>query len=143
MGASNLITKEARARIIAQIHDQGQMSKSEVVDLIRPHCSFDPMRLQDQAVNRLVGSICRSIRDDNGTRSVFVAKGINAIVDIDTSTSLPLITKVDEQLASNIKGLQASKKKTALRRAVLSGQTSIFDRVPERDAFGFGAVATS
>lgn len=133
MGRSRLISKEARAYIIEQIHDRGQMSKSEIADLIRPHCTFDPIALEEQAINRLVGSLCRSIRDENGTRSVFIAKGRDAVVDIDTSTSLPLVTKVDEQLAANIKGLQASRKKTALRRAELAGQTSMFD---------FGAVAT-
>lgn len=139
MGATRLITKEARAHIIEQIHECGQMSKSEIADLIRPHCTFDPIALENQAINRLVGSICRSIRDETGTRSVFVAKGRDAIVDIDTSTSLPLVAKIDEQLAANIKGLQASKKKTALRRAVLAGQTSMFEN--SRDAFDFDTIA--
>ena len=139
MGATRLITKEARAHIIEQIHERGQMSKSEIADLIRPHCTFDPIALENQAINRLVGSICRSIRDETGTRSVFVAKGRDAIVDIDTSNSLPLVAKIDEQLAANIKGLQASKKKTALRRAVLAGQTSMFEN--SRDAFDFDTIA--
>lgn len=127
MGASKLITKEARARIIEQIHESGQLSKSEVADLIRPHCSFDPIQLQEQAINRLVGSICRSIRDDSGARSVFIAKGENAIVDVDTCTSLSLVSNIDARIAANIKGLMASKKKTALRKQILLGQMSIFD----------------
>lgn len=133
MGASKIISKEAKNHVIEQIHSKGQLSKSEIADLVRPHCTFDPVALQEQAVNRLVGRLCRSIRDENGTRTVFIARGQNAVVDIDTSTSLPLVTKVDEQLAANIKGLQASRKKTALRRAELAGQTSMFN---------FGAVAT-
>lgn len=126
MGASKIITKEARAYIIGEIHDRGQMSKSEIADLIRPHCSFDPVALQEQALNRLVGSICRSIRDESGTRTVFIARGQDAIVDIETSTSLALVTTVDDQISANIKGLQASKKKTARRKQELSGQMDIF-----------------
>lgn len=126
MGASKIITKEARAYIIGEIHNRGQMSKSEIADLIRPHCSFDPIALQEQALNRLVGSICRSIRDESGTRTVFIARGQDAIVDIETSMSLALVTAVDDQISANIKGLQASKKKTARRKQELSGQMDIF-----------------
>lgn len=133
MGASKLIAKEARARIIEQIHDQGQMDKSDIANLIRPHCTFDPIRLQEQAINRLVGSICRSIRDENGTRSAFIAKGKNTIVDVDTSTSLPLVSSIDEQITTNIKGLLASKKKTTMRKEKLSGQLSVFEENSETD----------
>jgi len=129
MAASKLITKEARKFIIEQIHDHGQMSKSKIAALIRPHCSFDPIRLQDQAVNRLVGSICRSIRDESGVRSVFIAKGQDAIVDVDSSTSLTLVSVVDDQITANIKGLRASQKKTERRKQQLSGQMNVFGDV--------------
>ena len=125
MGASKLITKEARAYIIEEIHQRGQMSKSEIAELVRPHCSFDPVALQNQAVNRLVGNICRSIRDDHGTRTVFIAKGQDAVVDVETSTSLALVTVIDDQLQAHIKGLQASKEKTARRKQELAGQLDL------------------
>ncbi len=127
MGAPRLITKEARAYIISEIHDRGQMSKNEIAELVRPHCSFDPVALQEQALNRLVASICRSIRDEAGVRSVFIARGQDAIVDVETSTSLALVATVDEQLKMNIKGLVASRKKTVQRRQELAGQLSLFD----------------
>ncbi len=127
MGASKLITKEARALIINEIHDRGQMSKSEIAALIRPHCSFDPVTLQEQAINRLVGRICRSIRDESGVRTVFIAKGRDTIVNVETSTSITLVTVVDEQLKANIKGLAASEKKTSLRKQELSGQMSLLE----------------
>lgn len=125
MRMSKIITKEARKFIISQIHDNGQMSKSEIAELIRPHCSFDPMALQEQALNRLVGSICRSIRDGVGVRTVFIAKGHDAVVNVETTTSLPLISAVDDQIKANIKGLQASRKKTARRKQELSGQMTV------------------
>lgn len=128
MGAPKLITKEAREYIINEIHNRGQMSKSEIAELVRPHCSFDPQALQEQALNRLVGSICRSIRDETGVRTVFIAKGKDAIVNIETSTSLDLVSAVDEQLKANIKGLSASRAKSKLRRQELSGQTTLFAR---------------
>lgn len=128
MGAPKLITKEARAYIINEIRSRGQMSKSEIADLVRPHCSFDPIALQEQALNRLVGSICRSIRDEAGVRTVFIAKGQDAIVDVETSTSLALVTTVDEQLKANIKGLAASRKKTVRRKRELAGQLNLFEQ---------------
>ena len=127
MGASRLITKEARAYIIEQIHEQGQMSKSDIVDLIRKHCTFDLITLQEQALNRLVGSICRSIRDETGARTVFIAKGQDAIVDVATSTSVALVSAVDAQIGAHLKGLQASKKKTERRMQELGGQISLVD----------------
>lgn len=126
MARHKILTKEARAYIVGQIREMGEMSKSEIAESIRPHCSFDPITLQEQAINRLVSTICRSIRDEYGTRSVFIAKGKDTVVDVDTSTSLSLVSVVDEQIKANIKGLQASMKKTEGKRAELSGQASMF-----------------
>jgi len=127
MGASKLITKEARERVIEQIHENGDMTKSEIAELLRPHCTFDPVRLQDQAVNRLVGSIVKSIRDESGVRTAFILRGKDAIIDVETCTSYQKVAFVDEQLDLNIKGLQASKRKTERRRKELAGQLSVFD----------------
>lgn len=126
MGTPKLITRQAREYIISEIHSRGQMSKSEIAELVRPHCSFNPEALQEQALNRLVGSICRSIRDKTGVRTVFVAKGHDAVVNVETSTSLELVTAVDEQIKANIKGLSASWVKTRRRKQELSGQTNLF-----------------
>jgi len=136
MGAPKLITKEAREYIINEIHERGQMSKSEIAELVRPHCSFDPIALQEQALNRLVGSICRSIRDEAGVRTVFVAKGQNTIVNVETSTSISLVTAVDEQLKANIKGLAASRKKTIQRKQELAGQVTLYGSTKTQSASG-------
>lgn len=131
MGRHRIISKEARKYIISEIHDKGQMSKSEVAELVRPHCSFDLQVLKEQALNRLVGTICRGIRDVSGARTVFIAKGRDAIVDIETSTSLDLVSAVDDQIDINLKGLLTSKQKTSRRRQELSGQISIFGQGPQ------------
>lgn len=136
MGAPRLITRQAREYIINEIHDRGQMTKSEIAELIRPHCSFDPQALQEQALNRLVGSICRSIRDESGVRTVFIAKNQDAVVDIETSTSLELVATVDDQISANLRGLVASKQKTERRRQELFGQTNLFEAQQESEATG-------
>lgn len=108
MGRPRILSKEARAFAVEQIRENGEMSKTEIANLIRPHCSFDPLTLQEQAVGRLVSGICRSIRDEYGTRSVFIAKGKDTVVDVDNSKSLALVSAIDEQIKANIKGLEAS-----------------------------------
>ena len=127
MGTSKIITKEARGFVIEQIHDNGAMTKSEIIELLRPHCTFDPLALQEQAINRLVGSIARSIRDESGIRTAFILRGKDTIIDVETCTSITNVSSVDDMLDLNIKGLQASKRKTERRKKELAGQLSVFD----------------
>lgn len=104
------------------------MSKAEIENLIRPYYSFDPLTVQEQAIGRMVSGICRSICDEYGTRLVFIVKGKDAVVDVETRKSHSLVSATDEQIKANIKGLQASRAKTESKRAELSGQESMFGK---------------
>ncbi len=126
MARNQILSREARAYVIEQIHDHGEMTKSEIVELIRPHCSFDPATLQEQALGRLAGNIVRSIRDVSGTRTTFFVQGADMVVDIDTCKSLPKVSAVEHQLAKQLDGLTASHRKTKRRQAELSGQIALF-----------------
>lgn len=127
MGVSKMISKEARQLVKEQVREHGDMTKSEIVELLRPHCTFDPVSLQEQALNRMVGSLVRSIRDETGVRTAFILKGKDTIVDVDNCESLSKVSEVDDMLDMNIKGLQASKRKTERRKKELAGQMSMLD----------------
>ena len=111
MKLSKIITKEAREFALKQIYDRTQITKSEIVELLRPHCAFDPVRLQEQALNQLVSDIVKSIRDEDGVRTTFILKDDDIVIDIETCSSLEKIARLDGQLDLTLKGLQASKRK--------------------------------
>lgn len=94
--------------------------------MIRPHCLFDPVTLQEQALGRLAGRIVRSMRDEMGARTAFIIQGRDVIVNIETCKSYPKVVAVDDQLARQIDGLIRSKKKSARRKSELEGQIDIF-----------------
>ena len=126
MARNKIISKEAREYIVAQLHDNGEMTKSEVMDMTRPHCSFDPVALQEQALSRLVGGIIRSVRDSSGVRSAFIVRNTDTVVDVDTCKSLDKISVVEEQLAKQLDGIRASHRKAERRKQELTGQMDIF-----------------
>lgn len=126
MARNKIISKEALEYIVAQLHDNGEMTKSEVMDMTRPHCSFDPVSLQEQALSRLVGGIIRSVRDSSGVRSAFIVRNTDTVVDVDTCKSLDKVSAVEEQLAKQLDGIRASHRKAERRKQELTGQIDLF-----------------
>lgn len=127
MARSEIISRKARAAVKQQLHDKGEWTKSELIDMIRPHCSFDPVNLQEQALNRIAGSIVRSMRDETGTRTAFLIQGRDTIVDIETCKSYPKVAAVEGQLSRQLDGLSRSQHKALRRKLELSGQISLFE----------------
>lgn len=126
MAKSRIISREALEAVKQQLHDRGEMSRVDLIELIRPHCSFDPVALQEQALGRLAGRIVRSMRDEMGTRTAFIIQGRDVIVDIETCKSYPKVAAVDDQLIRQIDGLTRSQKKSSRRKLELAGQMTLF-----------------
>lgn len=126
MARNKIISKEARAHVIEQLRESGEMTKSEIMDLLRPHCSFDPIALQEQALGRLASSVVHSIRDASGARKAFIARGTDSVVDIEMCRDFPKISAVELQLAKQLEGLTASHRKAQRRKQELAGQIDIF-----------------
>lgn len=124
--ANRIISREALEAVKQQLHDCGELPRTELIELIRPHCSFDPVALQEQALGRLAGRIVRSMRDELGTRTAFIIQGTDVIVNIETCKSYPKVSAVDDQLIRQIDGLTRSQKKSSRRRMELSGQMTLF-----------------
>lgn len=126
MAKSKIISKEALEAVKQRLHDQGEWTRDGLIELIRPHCTFDPVTLQEQALGRLAGRIVRSMRDEMGTRTAFIIQGSNTIVDVETCTSYPKVAAVDDQLTRQIDGLIRSQKKSSRRKLELAGQMDLF-----------------
>lgn len=126
MAKSRIISREALEVIKQRLHDQGECTRADLIEMIRPHCTFDPLLLQEQALGRLAGRIVRSMRDETGTRTAFIIQGRDIIVDIDTCNSYPKVAAVDDQLIRQIDGLTRSQKKSSHRKLKLAGQMDLF-----------------
>lgn len=126
MARSRIISREALEAVKQQLHDLGELSRGDLIELIRPHCTFDPVTLQEQALGRLAGRIVRSMRDEMGTRTAFIIQGRDIIVDIETCKSYPKVAAVDDQLIRQIDGLTRSQKKSSRRKLELAGQMTLF-----------------
>ena len=102
MARSRIISREALEAVKQQLHDLGELPRGDLIERIRPHCTFDPVMLQEQALGRLAGRIVRSMRDEMGTRTAFIIQGHDIIVDIETCKSYPRVAAVDDQLIRQI-----------------------------------------
>ena len=126
MARSRIISREALEAVKQQLHDLGELSRGDLIELIRPHCTFDPVTLQEKELGRLAGRIVRSMRDEMGTRTAFIIQGRDIIVDIETCKSYPKVAAVDDQLIRQIDGLTRSQKKSSRRKLELAGQMTLF-----------------
>ena len=127
MPRQSIISKEAREYVIEQLHDRGEMTQSELMELIRPHCSFDPLVLQEQKLRQVAAGIIRRVRDERGARTAFLIRNEDTVIDVETCQSLPKVSKVEGQLFHQMAGLERSLRKTSIRRQELEGQTSLYE----------------
>ena len=127
MARYSVLSKKAREHIIDQLREKGELTKSEVVEMIRPHCSFDPIQLQEQTLNRIAAGIIRSIRDENGVRTAFIVRKTDTVIDIETCKSLPKVRAVEDWLSLQLDGLEMSRNKARNRRLELEGQMNLFN----------------
>ncbi len=134
MARTRVLSKEAREYIVSELREKGEMTKSEIVEFIRPHCSFDPLALQEQALNREANYIIRSIRDEQGVRTVFILRSEDAVVDVESCRTYSKVAAVEQQLAKKLDGITASHRKAQRRMAELTGQLSLFDDAPKTAA---------
>lgn len=144
MGKRNkYLEKKARDHIIEQMHDNGEMSKEELKDLIRPHFNFDYQTAKEQAIGRYANGLVSSLRDEQGVRTSFTLRNQDLVVNVDRSKNLRNVRAVKEQLRKQIVGTYASYQKTEKRESELMGQISIFDVKPTEEAFDFSAPFSS
>lgn len=129
MGNYSSLEKKAREAILQQMDQLGEITTDAVMELIRPYYIFDIRKLRNQALRRTANNLMRKYKDDKGVRTCFNYKdnGVSKYVNVDKTKNLKALEDIESQLNKKYKGLNASKKKVALRKQVLSGQLSIED----------------
>ena len=121
------LEKKAKESILEQIGDLEQVTKENVVELIRAHYFFDIESLKEQELGRAANRLIAKHKDDNGIRSFFNCKnddGSSNYVNVDKTKDLKALENIDKQLTNKYKGLNESKKKVNRRQKELSGQVS-------------------
>ena len=141
MGRRNkYLDGRAKEYILQQMHDNGEMTKEEIKDLIRPHFSFDYQEAREQAIGRYANRLVSSLRDDQGVRTCFTLRGEDLVDNVDKYKNLRNVRAVKEQLRKQIAGTYASYKKAAGREAELAGQMSLFETTAGRSVVDFAAA---
>lgn len=125
--ASKYLTPEARDYIEEQVHDFGEITTEEVMELVRPHFLFDPETAREQQIRRVAHRIMSAVRADDGTRTCFAVNkgGESTYVNVENTTSIEDLDKVKAQLGNKYDGLNRSLKKVNERFREIEGQTSL------------------
>ena len=69
--ASKYLTPEARDYIEEQVHDFGEITTDEVMELVRPHFLFDPETAREQQIRRVAHRIMSAVRGGRRHKDVF------------------------------------------------------------------------
>ena len=125
--ASKYLTPEARDYIEEQVHDFGEITTDQAMELVRPHFLFDPETAREQQIRRVAHRIMSAVRADDGTRTSFAVNkgGESTYVNVENTTSIEDLDKVKAQLGNKYDGLNRSLKKVNERFREIEGQTSM------------------
>lgn len=116
------IDKEAKEKIIKQIDALGEVTIDKIMELLQPYYRFDVRKLRNQALRRAASGIMRTYKDKKGMRNCYSYKnneGKSNYVNIDSCDDAEALRKIEVQLQSRAKALNASMKKIKLRRKEL------------------------
>lgn len=121
------ITKEARDYIIDKMKDIGEMSTEEVMTLIEPHFTFDPVQAKSQQIRKQAHQMMSKMRDKYGVRTCFAVNDINhnsVYVNVEKTEDPEALDAIEKQLTGKYTGLNASIKQVKRRKEEISGQIS-------------------
>lgn len=124
------LEKRAKEAIMQQMEELGEITKENVMELIRPHFSPDLQILREQALGRAANNLMRSYKDDKGIRTCFNCKdntGNSKYVNVDKTKDLGALNYIEKQLNKKYLGLNKSKKKINRRKQQLEGQLMFED----------------
>lgn len=119
------LTRDQRKRIIQVLEERPKMTKSELVEFVRPHYTPDYQRLVDQDLGRIANRLAASIKDENGDRRIF-AGSYDEMVNIDTCKSFADVNKVVSNLIKARDSRERSIAKATRIKAELAGQQALF-----------------
>lgn len=119
---------EPRAKqvVLDLIGELPEITVDNIMDLARPHFFFDMGIAREQALRRYSNGLMQKFRDETGARVFFQCNddsGSSKYVNTEKTDSIPDLDKIDDKLGKQIVGISKSRKKIAVQRQILAGQT--------------------
>jgi hypothetical protein len=96
---------------------------SDVVEIIRPFYAWKKHDLVERELNKTARTIMRSFKDTSGVRTYFSQQN-GVFINIEKSTDLEDLEKIDIQLTQKYTGLSAALKKVRNRIAYIFSKYS-------------------
>jgi len=98
-----------------------KIALSDVIEIIRPFYAWDPNDLVERELKKTARAIMRSFKDKEGVRTYF-SRHDGIYINVEKSTDLEDLNKINKQLRSKYVGLSAAIEKVRDRI------TSIFNK---------------
>jgi len=111
----------------AMIRDRSLLTTEEAMDVIRDEYEFDEDAAREREMRGYLGRVVRAMRDAEGVRTTFLHPDLKEIINIDLCTDEMRVSAVVDMLLSQYAGLEKTLRKARARRAMIAGQTSLFD----------------
>lgn len=121
------LTPEARQYILEQMLEVGEITTEEVMQMIEPHFLFDPQTAREQQIRKLAHRLMGSIKDKNGQRNCFALQDEKTYINVDKTSDIEALAKVEKALKLKLVGLGSSYKKVRRRRVEVEGQISFLE----------------
>lgn len=122
------LDKRAKELILEAMYEMGEVTTEAVMDLIAPHYMFDPVAARQQELRRKANSLMSQMRDTSGVRDVFNYKDIDGesvYVHVGYTKDPAALSKVEERLLKQFRGIRNSTKKVRRQRKALSQQITL------------------
>jgi len=91
----------------------------KIVNIIRPHYKFNKSELVERELTKKARYVMRTFKDENGVRT-FYSDDTGAYINIETTTDLDDLYKVNAQLNRKYSGLNGAIKKVTGKFMVLA-----------------------
>jgi len=102
------LEKKAREVIMEQMREHGNMDTEAVMELIRPHYSFNPAVAKEREIRRRAHSLMAAIKDEDGQRVAYnytTAYGDSVYVNVKKTKSVDALAGVERQINKKYQGL--------------------------------------
>jgi hypothetical protein len=98
----------------ANLENMEKPEITDIIELIRPFCRWDESDLIERELKSKARYIMRSFRDENGVRTYYSGND-GVYINIEKTTDLSDLDKVNIQLEKKYSGLSAALKKVRAR----------------------------
>lgn len=127
MASSRTISKRAKEIIYRIMDERGEMTREEIIGVIRPHFNYDVDSELELALGREANKIMAKAKDKEGIRKYLNCRldGVSLYIDIEKTTNVEALLVMENQNSKVITARSKSNQKIRNRRWEIEGQMSL------------------